>query len=83
MKYGMDLVKNKKINDQVLVEGVYALKAAKILSTKLDIDTPIINSINDIVHKKEILKLLFQNYFLDLLRESFNKLESFHAILAF
>ena len=59
----MDLVKNKKINDQVLVEGVYALKAAKILSTKLDIDTPIINSINDIVHKKRNIKIIISELF--------------------
>ena len=63
MKYGMDLVKNKKINDQVLVEGVYALKAAKTLSTKLDIDTPIINSINDIVHKKRNIKIIISELF--------------------
>ncbi len=63
MRYGMELVKNRINTSNPLVEGVHALKAAKHLSKELNVDTPIINSIYDIINDKKDVKIIISELF--------------------
>ena len=61
MKFGISFVSSENTNSQDLVEGLSALVSAKNLSKTLLLDTPIINSINDIINnKKEVKKVIFE-----------------------
>ena len=63
MKFGIDLVKKNKQLKNKLVEGLHALTAAKNLSEKLDVETPIINAINDVINNKKDFKLIISELF--------------------
>ncbi len=63
MKFGIDLVKKNNQNNNKLVEGLNALNAAKNLSERFEIETPIIDSINDIINKKKNFELIISELF--------------------
>ncbi len=56
MSFGIRLVNNDKKEENDLVEGFYAVRTAYNIAKKLNIDTPIINSINDVVNNKSDVK---------------------------
>ncbi len=73
MKYGMTLVKPITKSDDNLVEGIYALKATKYISKMQKIETPIIDSIHDIIYKKKDVKVIIQELFKRPTKKEFSK----------
>ena len=72
MKYGMDLVHKKTNLEAELIEGVHSLKAAKNLSKKLNLETPIINAINDIILKNKDIEKVILELFKRPIKSEFN-----------
>ena len=72
MKFGLDLVKKNKQYKNKLVEGLNALKAAKNLSERLEIETPIIDAINDIIYNKKDFQLIISELFNRPIKSEFN-----------
>ena len=57
MRYGMDLV-NNKIREKNLVEGLYALEAVKNIYNDKEINTPLINAIDDYLNNNVEIKVI-------------------------
>lgn len=73
MKFGMSLVNPKNENKTNLVEGLNALKAVNNLSEILMLNTPIIDSINDIVNNKKDIKKIITELLNRPVKREFNK----------
>ena len=73
MKFGMSLINPKNENKTNLVEGLNALKAVNNLSEILMLNTPIIDSINDIVNNKKDIKKIINELLNRPVKREFNK----------
>ena len=72
MKYGMQLVQKNTNLDKSLIEGLHSLKAAKALSKKLNLETPIINAINDIINNNKDIEKVISELFNRPIKSEFN-----------